>query len=62
MQEFIELKQEAEFLLFLAGAMIVFGYAGFSYGEFEKAGGKPGDIVKNTNHHRAIALLRKIMR
>lgn len=62
MQQFIELKQETEFLFAMAGVMIIFGYVGYSYGEFQKAGGNIMDIISNLNYHRAKTVLKGLIR
>ena len=56
MEQFIEMKQDAEFILALTVLLPVSFYIGHSFGEYQKAGGRLIDIYQNLNYHRAKAI------
>lgn len=58
MQQFIEMKQDSEFLLVLCFASITSGFIGFQFGEWEKRGFDK--IVRADIRYRIIWLFRSI--
>ena len=62
MEQFIELKQSSEFMLFTAGVMVIAGFVGFEFGEYQKGGGKLLDIFANLNYSRAKAIFWGIVK
>ena len=62
MDQFIELKQSSEFMLFTAGVMGIAGFVGFEFGEYQKSGGRLIDICRNLNYHRAKAIFWEIIK
>ena len=62
MEQFIELKQDCELMLFTAGIMCVCGYVGYEFGEYQKAGHRLIDICQNLNYSRAKAIFWGIVK
>ena len=62
MEQFIEMKQDAEFILALAVLLPVSFYIGHSFGEFQNDGGSLIDFCRNINYHRAKAIFWGIVK